>query len=74
MIIKEKYCCTFCHAEYDTFEECEACEDSHAYPTTIEARDYIPHRKYPRYLSVMTEDGAVAKYAFKEELRGPLNV
>ena len=74
MQIKEKYCCEFCHAEFDTMEACQDCESSHASACTIVDTNYIPGRKYPRYVNVLMTGGSVARYVFKEELRSGGNV
>ena len=69
-----KYACDFCGTEYDTEVEALHCEATHNEPAEFDGKEWMFGKKYPDKLNVQMDDGAVCKYVFNAELKGPRDV
>ena len=69
-----KYACDFCGTEYDTEVEALHCEATHNEPAEFDGKEWMFGKKYPDKLNVQMDDGAVCKYVFTAELKGPRDV
>lgn len=62
-VLHKTYICGICGAEYDSADECENCEASHADSLRITGVYWDSRRKYPSYLEFVTPDGDTVIYS-----------